>query len=121
MEFFSRVLSTFAATAASATPDPNATGAELAGAGAWLQLLIFIVPLGLMYLILIVPQRKKEKKLRQTIGSAIVGDSIVTIGGMAGKIVNIKDDEITFETSVERTKVTVKKWAVKEVVKPVQS
>lgn len=120
MEFINRLFSTFTAAAAA---DPNASGAEmsLAGAGNWLQLLILIVPLGLMYLILIVPQRKKEKKLRETIGSAIVGDQIVTIGGMVGKIVNIKDDEITFETSVERTKVTVKKWAIKEVIKPIQS
>ncbi len=118
MEFFSRVLTTLAATA---TTNPDATGAELTGAGNWLQLLIFIVPLGLMYLILIVPQRRKEKKVRETINSAIVGDSIVTIGGLTGKIVNIKDDEITFETSVERSKITVKKWAIKEVIKPIQS
>lgn len=118
MKFLSSLL-LFAAEAGAV--DPNASGAELGGAGNWLSILILIVPLALMYVIMIVPQKKKEKKLRETIGSAIVGDQIITIGGMAGKIVNIKDDEITFETSVEKTKVTVKKWAIKDVIKPIQS
>lgn len=109
------------AEAATAAADPNATGAELAGAGNWLSLLVFIVPLALMYVILILPQRKKEKKLRNLVNSAIVGDRIVTIGGMCGKIINIKDDEVTFESSIERTKITIKKWGIKEVVKPIES
>ncbi|NLP00543.1 MAG: preprotein translocase subunit YajC [Clostridiaceae bacterium] len=84
-------------------------------------MLVLIVPLALMYVILIVPQKRKEKKLRETISGAIVGDQIITIGGLAGKIVNIKDDEVTFETSVERTKITIKKWAIKDVIKPIQN
>lgn len=116
MKFLSSLLLFAAETAA---VDPNASGADLAGAGSWLSMLVLIVPLALMYVIMIVPQKKKEKKLRETINSAIVGDQIITIGGMVGKIVNIKDDEVTFESSVERTKVTVKKWAIKDVVKPI--
>lgn len=78
-----------------------------------------ILMFGLLYLIVILPQRKREKKARQMIDSAIVGDKVITIGGISGKIVNIKDDEITVETGNERTKVTVKKWAIKEVEKPI--
>jgi preprotein translocase subunit YajC len=107
--------------AEAAATDPNATGADLAGAGQWLSILIFIIPLALMYLVLIVPQRRKEKKLRNRIESAIVGDQIVTIGGLCGKIVNIKDDEVTFESSIERSKVTIKKWGIKDIIKPIQS
>ncbi|NLL68282.1 MAG: preprotein translocase subunit YajC [Clostridiaceae bacterium] len=84
-------------------------------------MLFLILPLGLMYVLMVVPQKKKEKKLRDTINSATVGDQIVTIGGIVGKIVNIQDDEITFETSVERTKLTVKKWAIKDVIKPIEN
>ncbi|HHY64728.1 MAG TPA: preprotein translocase subunit YajC [Clostridiaceae bacterium] len=84
-------------------------------------MLFLIIPIALMYVILIVPQKRKEKKMKETIAGAIVGDQIVTIGGLTGKIVNIKDDEITFETSVERTKVTVKKWAIRDVIKPISS
>lgn len=101
--------------------DPNATGAELTGAGSVLQLLIIILPLVLMYVILIVPQRRREKKMQQMINSAVVGDEIVTIGGLCGKIINIKDDEVTFETSIERSKITIKKWGIKEIKKPIES
>ncbi|HOQ75802.1 MAG TPA: preprotein translocase subunit YajC [Thermoclostridium sp.] len=106
---------------AAADIDPNATGAELTGASSIWSLLIIVVPLILMYVILIVPQRRRDKKMRDLINSAIVGDEIVTIGGLCGKIVNIKDDEITFESSIERTKITIKKWGIKEVKKPIQS
>jgi len=118
MKFLNFVLFALAETAAA---DPNATGPELQGAGAWLSMLIWIIPFALMYIILIVPQRRKEKKQREKINSAIVGDQIITIGGLVGKIVNIKDDEVTFETSVERTKITIKKWAIKEVIKPIEA
>jgi len=106
---------------AAADIDPNAPGYELTGASSVWSMLIIILPLVLMYVILIVPQRRRDKKLRDQINSAIVGDEIVTIGGLCGKIVNIKDDEVTFETSIERTKVTIKKWGIKEVKKPIQS
>lgn len=69
----------------------------------------------IMYLILIRPQRKKEKKTREMLNALKVGDDIITIGGIIGKIVNIKDDEITIETSVMKTKVMFKRWAIKEV------
>lgn len=90
------------------------------------SLLVFLVQFGpiilmfgLMYLILILPQRKREKKNREMIDAAIVGDKVITIGGICGKIVNIKDDEITIESGTERTKITFKKSAIREVIKPI--
>jgi preprotein translocase subunit YajC len=50
-----------------------------------------------------------------------VGHQVITIGGITGKIVNIKDDEVTIETGVERAKINFKKWAIKEVIKPVEA
>ncbi len=78
-----------------------------------------ILLFGLMYVILILPQKRKEKKTREMINQAIVGDKVVSIGGISGKIINVKDDEFTIESGNERTKVTVKKWAIKEVDKPI--
>lgn len=74
---------------------------------------------GLMYLLLIRPQKKKEKKLREQISAMVVGDNVVTIGGVVGRIVNIKDDEVTIATSVANTLITFKKSAVNTVIKPV--
>ncbi len=89
------------------------------------QILIgFVIPMalvfGLMYVMLILPQKRKEKKTKELLNSLQVGWNVTTIGGICGKIVNIKDDEITVESSVEKTKVVVKRWAIKDVVKPVE-
>ncbi|NLO35427.1 MAG: preprotein translocase subunit YajC [Clostridiaceae bacterium] len=73
---------------------------------------------GLMYLLLIRPQKKKEKKLREQINAMVVGDSVVTIGGIVGRIVNLKDDEVTISTSVANTLITFKKSSINTVVKP---
>lgn len=88
------------------------------------SLITFVLPMvlvfGLMYVMLILPQKKKEKKTKELLNSLQVGWAVTTIGGIIGKIVNIKDDEITIETGIEKAKILVKRWAVKDVVKPVE-
>ena len=37
---------------------------------------------------------------------------VYTIGGFVGRVLSVKDDEVTFETGSDRTKMTVKKWAI---------
>lgn len=81
----------------------------------------FIILFGLMYLMIIRPQKKKEKKTKELLDSLQVGWSVVTIGGICGKIVNIKDDEITIESGIEKTKILIKRWAVKDVIKPIEA
>lgn len=81
-------------------------------------LLFFVV---IMYLIIFLPQKRRDKKAKEMLNAMQVGNTVVTIGGVAGKVINIKDDEVTLETSVEKTKVNFKKWAIKEVVKPIES
>lgn len=80
--------------------------------GIVIYLLFFV---GIMYLLIFLPQKRREKKSKQMLETMSVGDEIVTIGGISGKVINMKDDEITVETGVERTKLNFKKWAVKEV------
>ena len=96
---------------------------EAQSAGGIQQILGLVVPLGLMfglmYLLLIRPQKKKEKKLREQIEAMVVGDEVVTIGGIVGKIANIKDDEVTIATSVANTLVTFKKSSINTIVKPI--
>lgn len=75
---------------------------------------------GLMYVMLILPQKKKEKKTKALLDSLQVGWAVTTIGGICGKIVNIKDDEITIESGIDKSKILIKRWAVKDVVKPVE-
>lgn len=80
-----------------------------------ITVLYFAFLLGIMYLIFFLPQRKREKKTRQMLDALRVGDEIVTIGGITGTVLSMKDDEITIESSIQKTKISIKKWAVKEV------
>ena len=75
--------------------------------------------------LLVFPQKKKEKADRQLRASLQAGDKIVTIGGFTGRILTVKDDEVTFETGAAKTRLTVKKWAIQtregpEVEAPVE-
>ncbi len=82
----------------------------------WTAYIWIIATFALFYFLLIRPQQKREKKDRQMRNSLEVGDNIVTIGGIVGRILTIKDDEITIETSADRTKLAFKKWCVQSKV-----
>ena len=82
-----------------------------------IYLLFFVA---LMYFMIFLPQKKREKKTREMLGALQVGSIITSIGGLTGKIINIKDDEVTVETSIERTQVVLKKWAVKDIEKSIE-
>ena len=66
----------------------------------------------IMYFILIRPQRKKQKEEAKMRDNMQVGDEIVTIGGIVGKIVSMNEDSLLIETGADRDKVRIMKWAV---------
>lgn len=70
----------------------------------------------LMYFMLIRPQKKKEKEVNAMRSALKVGDSIVTIGGICGKIVKVKDDTIVIQVGADKVKFEMMKWAVSQVV-----
>lgn len=71
-------------------------------------LLLFVV----FYFFMIRPEKKRKKKTEEMRNSLGVGDDIVTIGGLKGKIVHVTDDSITFETGEDRVRIEVAKWAI---------
>ena len=95
--------------------DPNAAGGEMMGSFMSLGLLVlmFIV----FYFILIRPQRKKDKELKEQMSKLAVGDRVITIGGLVGFVANIKDDQVTISTSAANTLVTFTKSAIQSIVK----
>ena len=78
----------------------------------WTAYIWIIATFALFYFLLIRPQQKREKKDRQMRNSLEVGDNIVTIGGIVGKIVMVKPDTIVIETSDDRVRMELTKWAV---------
>jgi len=87
-------------------------GADLAGGSGTFTIVWLVIMVALFYFMLIRPQKKKEKADRQLRASLQAGDKIVTIGGFTGRILSVKDDEVTFETGAAKTRLTVKKWAI---------
>ena len=78
----------------------------------WTAYIWIVATFAIFYLLLIRPQQKREKKERIMRNSLKAGDHIVTIGGIVGKIISVKEDEIVIETGADRTKLTMKKWSV---------
>ena len=74
--------------------------------------LMLAVFMGLMYFLLIRPQRKREKEISEMRASLGVGDEIVTIGGIVGKVVKIGEEELVIQVGSDKTKILVKKWAI---------
>ena len=81
------------------------------GNGGYSSIIMIILMLVIFYLFLILPENKKKKKLNEMRSSLKVGDDIVTIGGMMGKVVHVTDDSVTFETSEDQVRIQVAKWA----------
>lgn len=79
-----------------------------------------VVLFGIFYFLLLRPQQKKNKQLKEMRASLKVGDKITTIGGLVGKIIKVTEDEITLETGADKLRMTFKKWAIATVDTPVE-
>lgn len=91
------------------------TGAAQANAsGSLLSMIIpFILFGAFAYFFLIRPQKKQAQKLQELRDSLKVGDQIVTIGGILGKIVQIKEDVYVIEVS-QGSNIEIAKWAFRD-------
>ena len=76
------------------------------------SILMIVAMLGIFYFMLIRPENKRKKEAEQTRNSVKTGDEIVTIGGICGKVVSVKDDKIVIETSADQVRVELMKWGI---------
>ena len=99
-----------------AAPVEGAANSQTPGiGGGLLSLVISILPFILIFYFMIIrPQRKQQKQLRNMLDALQVGDKIVTVGGIIGKIVKIKDDEVIIETGTgaEKSQIKFQKAAI---------
>lgn len=87
---------------------PNATMAMIT------QFAMIAAMFAILYFFMIRPQKKKEKEIQLMRSKLEVGDEIVTIGGIIGRVVNIKDDTIVIETGSDRSKIRITRWAIQQ-------
>ena len=78
--------------------DPNATKQVNPVMSTIVSILPLVLIIVLLYFMMIRPQRKKEKETKAMINAMKVGDKVVTIGGICGKVAKIKDEYVFIET-----------------------
>ena len=86
--------------------------AGVSAAGSIYTLGFMILMLVVLYFIMSRPQRKKEKADAEMRKNVQVGDEIETIGGIVGIITKIEEKTVVIETSSDRCKMRIKKWAI---------
>ena len=84
-------------------------------------LIMMAIVFGLMYFLMIRPQKKKEKEQQAMKDSLQIGDEVTTIGGITGIVIRINrnpqnhhEDTVVIETGGDRSKIRVKIWAISE-------
>ncbi|MBQ6621650.1 MAG: preprotein translocase subunit YajC [Mogibacterium sp.] len=86
-----------------------------------MNLLLLVFFIVLMYLMMIRPQRKRDKETREMRDSLTKGDEIVTIGGILGKIDTVKEDTVIISINSSHTKMEITKTAVGSVRRKTES
>ena len=92
--------------------DAAATGSGKSGGFGLIIYLVVII--GVMYFIMIRPQKKKQKQEQQMRESLQPGDELVTIGGIYGRIISVKEDSLIIESSADHSKLKIAKWAISQ-------
>ena len=78
-------------------------------------LLMWVVVFGVFYFLLIRPQKKKDKELKEMRENLNVGDKVTTIGGIMAHVAKVEENAVILEIGPNRTKVPFEKWAIGKV------
>ena len=93
--------------------DKAATTTAQGGIGSFLPILVIY---GLLFFCLwffmLRPQKKKQKEEAKMRANLQVGDEIVTIGGIYGRVISLKEDTIVIESQSDHSKLTIARWAL---------
>ncbi len=92
-----------------------APGAGLFGGGSGFSLLLPVLMIGVVYLMMIRPQQKKQKQWTQMLAELKTGDRITTTGGIRGTIISLKDDSMILRVAPDGLKIEVVKGSIASV------
>lgn len=76
------------------------------------MIILMAVMLVVMYFFMIRPQKKRQKEEQEMRAALEIGDEIITIGGIVGRVVTIREEDLVIETGADRTKMKIQRWAV---------
>lgn len=82
---------------------------QQSGLGAFLP---FILLIGIFFFLVIMPARKRQKKLEQMLSNLETGDRVVTNGGLTGTVVGLSENKVTLRIPPDGTKLEFARNAV---------
>lgn len=86
----------------------------------YLSLVYIIALFALLYFLMIRPQQKRQKQHQEMLRKIGVNDGVITIGGLLGNIVKIKDTTVVLRVA-DNVRIEVLKSAISQVTEPVES
>ncbi len=78
------------------------------------SIIMIVLLFAVMYFFMIRPENKRKKQAEEMRNSLKKGDVITTIGGIVGKVVMVNPNTIVIETSDDRVRLELTKWAVSQ-------
>ena len=90
------------------------SGMGMVGAIVWM-----VVLFGIMYFLMLRPQKKEQKRLQAMLNDMEVGDSIVTTGGFYGVVIDMTEEDVIVEFGNNKNcRIPMQKAAISAVEKP---
>ena len=90
------------------------SGMGMVGAIVWM-----VVLFGIMYFLMLRPQKKEQKRLQAMLNDMEVGDSIVTTGGFYGVVIDMTEEDVIVEFGNNKNcRIPMQKAAIVQVEKP---
>ncbi len=90
----------------------STTGGTNAAGGGLSMIIMLVAMFAIMYFLMIRPENKRKKQAEEMRAALKKGDQITTIGGIVGRIVYVGEENIVIETSDDRVRMELTKWAV---------
>ena len=76
------------------------------------SMILLVAMIAVFYFLIIRPENKRKKQAETMRNSLKKGERITTIGGMVGRIVQVNDTTVVFETSEDRVRIEIAKWGI---------
>ena len=83
-----------------------------AQAGGMSSIIMIVAMIAVFYFLMIRPENKRKKEAEQMRSAVKTGDEIVTIGGIMGTVVSVKDEKFVMETGADQVRIELAKWAI---------
>ncbi len=119
MDFLYKLVGVASAYAEEAAAATTAAAEELPEINPVVSIITTLLPMVLIfvvfYFMLIRPQQKKDKQVKEMLNNLKVSDRVCTIGGIYGTITQIKDDTVTLVVGNQNMTMVIARWGIRSV------